>query len=59
MAVSPRDLVAAALEVAFPLRVGVGLVALLLSFTAAVVVFSDTYQQTVDTVTQMIRGLGA
>lgn len=46
------------LVVGFPLRVGVGLVALILSFTAAAVVFSDAYQQTADVVTQMIRGLG-
>lgn len=45
------------LVVGFPLRVGVGLIAAILSFTAAAVVFSDAYQQTVDTVTLMIHSL--
>jgi len=47
------------LVVGFPLRVGVGLVALLVSFGAALVVFSDGYRQTVDAVGEMIRILGA
>ena len=47
------------LVVGFPLRVGVGLAALAVSFGAAMVVFSDGYCHTVDAVGEMIRSLGA
>ena len=46
------------LVVGFPLRIGVGLLALIGSFGAAMVVFSQGYSQTVDAVGQMIRHLG-
>lgn len=47
------------LVVGFPLRVGVGLAALVVSFGAAMLVFSDGYRRTVDAVGQMINHLGA
>ena len=47
------------LVVGFPLRVGVGLLAILVSFTVAMGIFSDGYQRTVDAVGAMIRNLGA
>jgi len=47
------------LVVGFPLRVGVGLAALVVSFGASMVVFSDGYRYTVDAVGEMIRSLGA
>lgn len=46
------------LVVGFPLRIGVGLVALAASFGAAVLVFSEGYQHTVDAVAEMMRHLG-
>lgn len=46
------------LVVGFPLRVGVGLLAMIVSFGAAMVVFSEGYGRTVDAVGEMIRQLG-
>jgi flagellar biosynthetic protein FliR len=45
------------LVVGFPLRVGVGFVGLLLSFTATVVVFSEAYQRTANEISLMIHSL--
>lgn len=46
------------LVVGFPLRVAVGLLALVVAFGVGMTVFGDGYQQTVDAVGEMIRSLG-
>ena len=46
------------LVVGFPLRIGVGLVALIATFGITLVVFSTGYRQTVDAVAEMISQLG-
>jgi flagellar biosynthetic protein FliR len=47
------------LVVGFPLRVTIGLAALIPTFGATLVVFSDSYRDTVDAVGEMIRRMGA
>lgn len=46
------------LVVGFPLRIGVGLIALIATFGVTLVVFSSGYRQTVDAVREMISQLG-
>ena len=46
------------LVVGFPLRIGVGLMALIATFGVTLVVFSTGYRQTVDAVAEMISQLG-